>query len=126
MDVAKPPVVARPKEAVFAVWCEDGPDADRIRLDALDGHLAHIEAHFARFLVAGPMRKDGAGAICGSLFVIAANSESEARGLMEQDPYVRNGAYARIDYRRLTPAAGQWVGGVIWSTADDIRPVARG
>jgi uncharacterized protein YciI len=126
MDPARPPIVARPAEAVFAVWCEDGPDAARIRLDALEGHLAHIEAHFDRFLTAGPMRKDGVDGICGSLFIINADSEAEARHLMEQDPYVHRGAYARIEYRRLTPAAGRWIGGVIWSSADDIRPVAHG
>jgi uncharacterized protein YciI len=126
MNDAKPPVVARPQEAIFAVWCEDGPDAHQIRLESLDGHLAHIEAHFGRFLVAGPMRRGGADAISGSLFVIAADSEGEARRLMEQDPYVRRGAYARVEYRKLTPAAGRWIGGVIWSSADEIRPLARG
>ncbi|MEO1135383.1 MAG: YciI family protein [Pseudomonadota bacterium] len=123
----KPAVMPRSEKGVFAVWCEDNPaGAASIRESALDGHLAYIEKHFHRYLVAGPMRRGDQELICGSLLVVLAETEAEARELIEGDPYVQCGLYQNIEYRRLTPAAGDWIGGVIWPSADALRNVATG
>lgn len=122
----RPKTVPRLAESVFAVWCEDGPAAAEARLLELDGHLAHIERHHDRYLIAGPLRPGDASAICGSLLLVLAETEEEARQLMQGDPYVTQGAFARMEFRRLTPAAGRWLGGVIWESADQLRPHARG
>lgn len=122
-----PAVVPRPEKGVFAVWCEDNPaSAASVRDSALDGHLAYIEKHFHRYLVAGPMRRGGEELISGSLLVVLAETEAEARDLIEGDPYVQCGLYENIEYRRLTPAAGDWIGGVIWASADALRNVGTG
>lgn len=121
----KPTVVPRLEQGVFAVWCEDDPTgAAEIRDAALEGHLAYIEDHFDRYLAAGPMRAGDENTISGSLLIIRAETEADARALIEGDPYVQTGLYARIKYRRLTPAAGAWLGGVIWDSAESLRAVA--
>lgn len=120
------PVVPRLADGAFVFWCEDGPDAAAMRLRHLDGHLAHIEAHHDRYLVAGPLRTDGAAALSGSLFVVAAPSLADAEALMAGDPYMANGVYARVEIRAFVPAAGRWMGGVIWRSADELRPLADG
>lgn len=122
-----PKRVPRLAETVFAVWCEDGPDAPQIRETCLDGHLAYVEARIDRYLIAGPMRRGAEESLSGSLFLILADNEDAARAFMAGDPYVSQGAYARLDYRRLTPAAGRWMGGgVIWESADALRGRANG
>lgn len=118
--------VPRHPEAVFAVWCSDGPDAERLRETHLDGHLAHVEANHERYLVAGPLRRDGETGLCGSFFIVAADTEAEARAFMAGDPYFTCGLYERIEYRALTPAAGRWMGGVIWESAQELRSKAGG
>jgi uncharacterized protein YciI len=121
-----PKRVARLNETAFAVWCVDGKGGAALRSAHLEGHLAHVERHHDRFLVVGPMRRDGAAELVGSLFILAAESEDDARAVMSGDPYVAHGVYAEIIYRRLTPAAGRWMGGVIWENADSLRNVADG
>lgn len=124
---SRPNVVSRLQETTFAVWCEDSPEAAaEIRTRALDGHLAHIEANHERYLVAGPFRNGDCERITGSFFVIVARDEADARALMEGDPYISGGLYATVTYRRVTPAAGRWMGGVIWESPDALRNVATG
>jgi hypothetical protein len=120
------PRARRLEETAFAVWCADGEAAEALRRDRLDGHLAFVEAHHERYLVAGPLRRDAEARLAGSLFVILAETEAEAREFMSGDPYVSAGVYQSMVYRRLTPAAGRWMGGVIWEDADDIRARAAG
>lgn len=123
----KPVVIPRSEKGVFAVWCEDDDaSAASVRDSALDGHLAYIEKHFQRYLVAGPMRRGDEDLISGSLLIVLAETEADARDLIEGDPYVQCGLYRNIEYRRLTPAAGDWLGGVIWESADALRNVATG
>lgn len=113
--------VRRIEGTAFAVWCADGADADARRRAHLDGHLAFVEAHHERYLVAGPLRRDGETRLAGSLFIILAADEKDARAFMSGDPYVGSGVYQSIVYRQMTPAAGRWMGGVIWEDADSIR-----
>lgn len=126
MNATRPATVPRLSGEVFAVWCEDGPGAGALRRSHLDGHLAHVERHHDRYLVAGPLRRDGAAALVGSLFVVTARNEDEARSFLQEDPYFQCGLFARIDVRTLTPAAGRWIGGVIWDSPDALRAVADG
>lgn len=127
MSSGSPRKVPRLAEGAFAVWCEDGPDAPHIREAHLDGHLAYVEENIDRYLIAGPLRRGSGEALCGSLFIVIADDEDAARAFMAGDPYFSKGAYARVDYRRLTPAAGRWMdGGVIWDSADELRGRAKG
>ncbi len=120
------PTVARAEGACFLVVCEDGPDAATLRERDLGGHLAHVERHWRRYLVAGPMRAPGQQALSGSLFLVFADDEADARALMAGDPYITNGQYRSVRVFSFTPAIGQWLGGKIWEDVDSLRGHAAG
>jgi hypothetical protein len=128
MAVPKTPVsrVTRLSEGAFAFWCADGPNAAELRRRHLEAHLAFVETNHDRYLAAGPMRRDGEQRLCGSLIVVVAESESDARRFVEGDPYFSEGVFESVECRRLTPAAGRWLGGVIWKDAHELRALADG
>lgn len=98
---------------LYAVIAHDAPGAEAKRAAARDDHFAHIEHILDRVLIAGPLR-DEEGHFCGSLVVIRAADEAEARALFERDPYYAAGVWERAEVRAFTAAAGEWIGGKIW------------
>lgn len=114
MSVDRPPRVAPRSAPLFLFVCEDGPDGARLRAERLADHLAYVEARFARYVAAGPLKSDAAGAPCASFFLIEAADEADADALMAGDPYMAPGLYASVRRWRATAAAGSLLGGVIW------------
>jgi uncharacterized protein YciI len=106
--------------------CFDGPDAAALRTRDLDGHLAHVEAHWQRYLIAGPTRAPGEAALNGSLFLIHADSLDDAWAIMRQDPYFANGQYERVEARRFSPSIGTAIGGKTWTSAESLRDRSSG
>lgn len=125
-DADAPPTVPRSARPCFLFACWDGPDGAALRARDLDGHLAHVEKHWRRYVVAGPLRDPGGDALVGSLFLVLADDVDDAWALMRGDPYITNGQYARVDVRHFTQSIGAAIGGKIWENADAIRPRAAG
>lgn len=100
----------------FIAICEDDPavDTGALRRAHKDAHFAYIEGIQGQLLVAGPLREVAGETYNASLFVYAAESEAEARRLLENDPYFRAGIYAEVRLAAFVPAAGSWIGGTIW------------
>jgi uncharacterized protein YciI len=107
------PVVGRYDSLVFAFLCRDGPDADALRTEHLQPHLAYAAAHWRDYVAAGPLKQGGE--VRGSLFLVRAPDEAEALRLMAGDPYMSCGLYASVEVSEFTPAAGRLIGGRIWS-----------
>jgi hypothetical protein len=126
MEAPRPPVVPRLKSKVFAVWCEDATGSEGPRKAHLDGHLNYVERFHDRYLVAGPMRRGDTPALVGSLFVVTAADEADARAFLNGDPYFSQGVFGAVTIRAFTPAAGAWMGGVIWESPEELRAVADG
>ena len=97
----------------YAIIAHDRPDAAPIRTEKLKQHLAHVVEHLDRLAVAGPLR-DEAGAFTGSLLIVKAESEADARALLESDPYYRANVWSDIEVRAFGAVAGDWVGGKTW------------
>lgn len=97
----------------YAIIAWDAPDAGPKRDAARDAHFARVETIMDRVAIAGPM-KDGEGRFTGSLIVVTATDEAEARALFEGDPYFAAGVWDRWEIHAFTPAAGAWIGGKIW------------
>ncbi|MBS0503572.1 MAG: YciI family protein [Proteobacteria bacterium] len=97
----------------YAIIARDRPGAAPIRTEKLKQHLAHVEGHIDRLAVAGPLR-DEAGAFTGSLLIVKAETEADARALLESDPYFQAGIWDDIDIRAFGAVAGDWVGGKTW------------
>lgn len=97
----------------YAIITRDRPGAQATRMEKLREHLAHVEEHMDSLAVAGPLR-DEAGAFTGSLLVVKAESEAEARELLKSDPYFKADIWSDIEVRAFNAAAGEWVGGKTW------------
>jgi uncharacterized protein YciI len=107
------PAETRPRETVFLLVCHDAPGSARPREAHMRGHLAFIERHIDRILVAGPALAEG-GAIDASVFVVRAADEAGARALLAGDPYFQNGVWAQVEARRFRAVCGSALGGITW------------
>ena len=97
---------------LFAFYCRDGEHGAALRERLRGDHLAHIEANMDDFALAGPL-KDGEETV-GSLVIIKAADEAEARTKFEADPYFLAGVWQSIRASRFVGLAGDWVGGKAW------------
>ncbi len=103
----------RPRRTLYLATCHDAEGSAQPREQYMRDHLAHIERHIERFVVAGPAI-DADGCINGSILVIDAADEADARRLIEADPYWQHGAWSRVDIRRFRGVCGSVVGGITW------------
>ncbi|MEO1038545.1 MAG: YciI family protein [Pseudomonadota bacterium] len=124
-----PITVPRYPETCFLVIARDIADSDRaaaLRTEHLDGHLAHVEANWRRYLNAGPIREPGEARLTGSTFLVFAQDEAGARAVMEGDPYFTCGLYKTVEVFAQTLSIGRFIGGKIWDSAESIRDKAAG
>lgn len=79
---------------LFVIIGRDGPDAKTLRPQLRPRHLDHVRAYDGegRIRLAGPLT-DGAG----SLIVLAADSEQDARAFAEADPYATGGVFDSVE-----------------------------
>ena len=118
------PSVPRVEGKVFLVVAHDADGSAEIRDRELEAHLEYVEKHCNEYLICGPLRETDGPGLVGSFFLIAATDDAAARTLVDGDPYVQSGMYAQIDVHAAVPAAGKFIGGVIWESAEAIRAVA--
>ncbi|MEE4212545.1 MAG: YciI family protein [Parvularcula sp.] len=125
---SSPPTVPRLEEKCFLVICRDASsgNAAALRRDHLEGHLAHVEAHWQRYVTAGPIRNPGEEALSGSVFLVLAKDKADAEALMAGDPYVSSGLYGSMDVFEFTNSIGRFMGGKIWQDAASIAHRAAG
>lgn len=106
------------EKTAFVVICRDGPNGALVRTAHTADHLAYIETVMDELNVAGPLYDngaDGAGsAPVGSLYCLHTRSLARAKEIIENDPYVKHGAFASIEYFPHLPAAGRYIGGKVW------------
>ena len=84
---------------LFALLCEDRPDAGTLRADTRSAHLEHLKALGSVLKFAGPFLNE-AGAPEGSLLVVDAESSEAARALADADPYAKAGLFRSVTMRR--------------------------
>ena len=97
---------------LYVFYCRDGEHGKVLRERFLDAHLAYVETHIDRYAVAGPLKRDDK--TVGSLLVIKAEQEEDARTLFEADPYFEAGVWQSIRAEEFLAVAGDWVGGAAW------------
>ena len=90
----------------YALIGEDAPDSLSARLAARPEHLQRLQALQAegRILIAGPFPAidspdPGPAGFSGSLVVAEFASQPEAEAWLAEDPYVRQGVFARTSVR---------------------------
>ncbi len=99
--------------ALYCIHAIDGPDGAEIRPRLIGAHLAHVEAHIDRYFVAGPL-KNAEGQTIGSMLVVEAASEDDARAFLDQDPYAGAELWSQIHVAAFAAVAGTSVGGAAW------------
>lgn len=99
----------------YIALCHDSDacDAQALRKAELQPHLDYVATLGPQLLLGGPLQVGGAGHYNASLFVYDVNSASEARTLLENDPYFQAGLYADVMLAEFTPARGCWLAGAI-------------
>lgn len=97
----------------WAIYSWDAPAAPALRKQHLAAHLEYAESMLDRIAVGGPLRQ-GDEPDFGSLIILIADSEAEAREILEADPYHRAGVWERCEIRPFRPVIGKWVGGRNW------------
>ena len=91
----------------FVALCTDRPGGLDIRMQHRPEHLAWLEANKARVLLAGPFL-DAAGQMTGSMLVIEAADEADARAFLAGDPFAKVGLFSASEvkpWRRTFGAA---------------------
>ncbi len=90
----------------YALIGEDAPGTLETRLGARPEHVARLEAlrDQGRLLLAGPMPAidspdPGPAGFAGSLIVAEFDSLASAEAWVRDDPYVRDGVFARTTVR---------------------------
>ncbi|GGX47048.1 hypothetical protein GCM10007385_13500 [Tateyamaria omphalii] len=69
----------------YLILLEDAPDHDHVRAQHMADHLAFLTAHAHAIQCAGPLFEHESGA--GGAWIATVNSETEARALVEADPF---------------------------------------
>ena len=118
------PTVERLTEKAFLVLAYDGEGGAATRDSELEGHLEYVEKHCDRYLTCGPMHNADKTGLIGSFFLVAAESEADAREFLNGDPYLGSGMYDQVIVHEVTVAGGRWMGGVIWESAEAVRASA--
>jgi uncharacterized protein len=98
---------------IYAIQALDGLGGAEKRTALLAAHLAHVEAQLGRYFVAGPLR-DNDGQTVGSLLVVEAADEADARAFLAEDPYAGAHLWDQIHVAAFAAVAGSWVGGAAW------------
>jgi uncharacterized protein YciI len=84
---------------LFAMTAKDKPEGFAHRQAVRPTHLRHLDRLGNRLVFAGPFQ-DEEGRSTGSIVVIEASDLAEARSLLEQDPFVREGVFASWEISR--------------------------
>lgn len=81
---------------LFVIIGYDGPDGARLRPSVRPAHLKNLEplVTAGKMIIGGPFT-DGSG----SLMIVDMESEAEAREFAQNDPYLKQGVFARVEVR---------------------------
>lgn len=91
--------------ALFVLACFDHENALERRMAVRPKHLAWVDENKRHVKLAGPMF-DGEGKMCGSLFILEAESEAEVEAFSAADPYRINDVFGRIEIRGFRVSVG--------------------
>ena len=86
-------------KVLYTIIAIDHDDFQNVRADARPTHLKFMESNRDKVAIAGPFLND-AGESIGSLYVIHASDEAEARDFIESDPYSGAKLFRDIQIRR--------------------------
>lgn len=91
---------------LYTFYCRDGENGAIFREHSQEALLKHFEEHGSEFVVAGPLMKGDD--VVGSLLIIKAADEAQARARLEAIPYFSVGVWQSIRADEYHPLFGDW------------------
>jgi uncharacterized protein len=82
---------------LYVMFGRDGGNGPAIRASTRPAHLAWLDSLGAAVRLAGPLQGDDGGSPTGSMILVEAESLAAAKALFAEDPYAREGLWARQD-----------------------------
>lgn len=89
---------------LFAVRFEDDPARIDVRQREMAAHLAWLEAHANRILVAGSLRREPGAHAEGGLWIVEAEDRAAVEALVEEDPFWTAGLRAAVHIHHWSKA----------------------
>lgn len=88
---------------LFVVTLLDRPGAGALRDATSAAHRDFVSTHAARMLLGGPLTDESGTRNIGSLIILAAETEAEARAFLAQEPYCKAGVFEQAILRPFRP-----------------------
>ncbi|WP_057883345.1 YciI family protein [Tsuneonella troitsensis] len=90
----------------YAAVCIDKRNAQELRLEHREAHLAYARRNLDILKLGGPFL-DEDGAMTGSLLIVEVDSLEAAQAFVDGDPYVQAGLFERVEVRPWRPLLGK-------------------
>jgi uncharacterized protein YciI len=81
----------------FVALSRDRADGLEARLANRPAHLEFLKAHPDRIEIGGPLLASDGERMIGSMLIIEAENEAEARALLAEDPYAKAGLFQSVE-----------------------------
>ncbi len=91
---------------LFAIYCLDKPDSEKLRAANRPAHLDYVAAAGDMVKLGGPLLSDDGAHMVGSLLIVEADSHDDVLAWAQLDPYARAGLFQSVEIRRWKWALG--------------------
>jgi uncharacterized protein len=81
----------------FVALSRDRPDGLETRLANRPDHLDFLRMHRDRIKIGGPLLAPDGERMIGSMLIVEAENEAEARALLAEDPYAKAGLFQSVE-----------------------------
>ena len=85
---------------LWAIYCIDKPNSAALRAEHQQRHSAYLKKDPVIFFT-GPLQSDDVSQNIGSLWIVAANSRSEAQAFVDGEAFYRAGVFESVSVRRV-------------------------
>ncbi|HSW19484.1 MAG TPA: YciI family protein [Ramlibacter sp.] len=86
---------------LWAIYAVDKPNSAPLREKYVKEHVQYFTDNQDAIFVSGPQQTDDAAANIGSIFIISANSRTEAQTFLEKEPLYRAGIFESVRVTRM-------------------------
>ena len=81
----------------FVALSKDRANGLETRLANRPAHLDFLKAHPDRIKIGGPLLAPDGERMIGSMLIVEARDEAEARALLAEDPYAKAGLFQSVE-----------------------------
>ena len=91
---------------LYILYQEDKDEAEAIRAEARERHLAYLERHKDILVLGGALLADASDQRLGSVLIINVPGRAEAEAFSRDEPFRRAGLFKTVKITRMR--RGQW------------------